>query len=468
MAAPSSFLDEIRWRGLLHQATDEAGLRDWLKDPSQSRRRGYVGFDPTADSLTIGNLVPIMLMRHFQRAGHQPVVVMGGGTGLIGDPSGKSAERTLMTREQVEANVQGQRRIFERLLELAPAGREGASSGAIMTNNLDWLGKLGFLEVLRDIGKHFSVNMMIQKESVRERLHNRDQGISYTEFSYMILQAYDFWHLFKEVGVTVQMGGSDQWGNIVAGLDLIRRLEFAEPGFAEAEAERQRRGLPPGAAIAVMTRLREPQAFGLTVPLITKADGGKFGKTETGAIWLTADRTSPYAYYQFWRNASDADVIRFLKIFTILPKEEIDALAATHAANPGAAEAQKVLAREATALLHGQTEAAHAERAAQALFSGELAGLPEATLQEVFASAPTTEHDRAQLRGEGLPILDLLAQTTLVKSKSEARQFLQSGAVSINGRAIEHTHRVTDSDLLHGKLIALRRGKKAWHLTRWK
>ena len=435
-------LDELRWRGLFHQATDEQGLAQWLSDAARNPRRGYNGFDPTADSLTIGNLVPIMMLAHFQRYGHQPIVVMGGGTGLIGDPSGKTAERQLQSRERVEANVSAQRRIFERLLDMeGGAGKPPAK----IVNNLDWLSTLKFLEVLRDIGKHFSVNTMIQKDSVRERLHNREQGISYTEFSYQILQAYDFAHLHREMGVTIQMGGSDQWGNIVAGVDLIRRYQAHDPASAGSEP-----------------------AFAFTVPLLTKSDGGKFGKTETGAIWLTAERTSPYAYYQFWRNASDADVVRFLKIFTFLPQEAIASLEARHAANPGAAEAQKVLAREATAILHGAAEAAHAEHAAQALFSGELAGLPAATLAEVFASVPTTDHDKSHLSGEGLPILDLLAQTTLVKSKGEARQFLQTGAVSINGRPVDNTHRLTPADLLHSSLIALRRGKKAWHLTRWK
>jgi tyrosyl-tRNA synthetase len=446
-AARPQFLEELRWRGLLHQATDEAGLERWLSDSEHNPRRGYAGFDPTADSLTIGNLVPIMTLRHFQRAGHQPIVVMGGGTGLIGDPSGKSAERQLMSAERVAANVQGQRRIFEQLL-----GAEGAAPTIL--NNLDWLGRLGYLEVLRDIGKHFSVNMMIQKDSVRERLHARDQGISYTEFSYMILQSYDYLHLFQERGVTVQLGGSDQWGNIVAGVDLIRRLhgqgEELRSGARSHQGERSH------------------HAFGLTVPLITKADGSKFGKTETGAIWLTADRTSPYAYFQFWRNAGDADVVKYLKIFTLLPRERIDDLAAAHASNPGAAEAQKVLAREATTLLHGADAAAQAEKAAHALFSGDIAGLPEALLEEVFASVPSTEHSRDQLTGAGVAVLELLAQTSLVKSKSEARQHLQSGAVSVNGRTVDGSHTLTPADLLHGRLIALRRGKKSWHLTRWK
>jgi tyrosyl-tRNA synthetase len=470
-ASRINFLEELRWRDLLYQATDEAGLERWLSDPDDHPRKAYAGFDPTSDSLTIGNLVPIMALRHFQRAGHQPIVVMGGGTGLIGDPSGKSAERQLMSEEQVAANVQSQRRIFEQLL-----GTDGRP--AMILNNLDWLRRLGYLEVLRDIGKHFSVNMMIQKDSVRDRLHARDQGISYTEFSYMILQAYDFLRLFQEQGITVQLGGSDQWGNIVAGVDLIRRVAAAQVSGRRHAEGAQWTAIPTPDTLAnaadaadrdLADEIRSSStSFGFTVPLITKADGGKFGKTESGAIWLTADRTSPYAYYQFWRNTSDADVVRYLKIFTLLPRDRIDELAAAHAANPGAADGQKTLAREATALLHGPDAAAQAEKASLALFSGDIAGLPESLLEEVFASVPSTEHSRDQLAGPGVPILELLAQTSLVKSKSEARQHLHSGAVSINGRTVDLAHTLTASDLLHGRLIALRRGKKAWHLTRWR
>ncbi|HRQ71544.1 MAG TPA: tyrosine--tRNA ligase [Phycisphaerales bacterium] len=430
MTARPDFLDEIAWRGLLHQCTDEAGLRRHLATGS---RRAYAGFDPTADSLTIGNLVPITALAHLQRAGHTPVVVMGGGTGLIGDPSGKSAERLLMTRDLVEANVSSQRRIFEALLDFS------GPNAAVIVNNADWLCGLGYLDVLRDVGKHFSVNMMIQKESVRERLHNRDHGISYTEFSYMILQAYDFWHLHSQMGVTIQMGGSDQWGNIVCGADLIRR----------------------------MAHDHSVETFGLTAPLVTRSDGGKFGKTEAGAIWLTADRTSPYAFYQFWLNAADDDAVRFLRLFTLLSREEIDALAAAHASNPGAREAQRTLARHVTARLHGQSEADLAERASQALFSGDIAGLPPATLEQALAGAPSSDHPRDRLAGGGVALLDLLVETGLAKSKREAREFLASGSVSVNGVPAGTDRTLTSADLLHGRFLALRRGKKTWHLTRW-
>jgi len=447
-----SYIDELKWRGLFHQATSEEGLRAHLAAPAERPRRAYVGFDPTADSLTIGNLIPMMMLIHFQRAGHSPVVVMGGGTGLIGDPSGKSAERQLNTEDLVRANVEAQRPIFERLW--SGAGLEPP----VIVNNLDWLGKLTFLEALRDIGKHFSVNMMIQKDSVRERLHSRDQGISYTEFSYMILQAYDFVHLFEKQGVTLQMGGSDQWGNILGGADLIRRWHGghghdAQPG-------------PGGGG--------HPEAFGLTAPLVTKADGGKFGKTESGAIWLSPERTSPYAYFQFWLNAADADVGRFLRSFTLLTQEQIGALEAAHAKDPAAREPQRALAREATRLLHGAAASELAERAARALFSGDVAGLPEATLTEALASAPGTDHDRALLSaaagdggGAGMALVDLLPLTTLAKSKREAREFLAAGSVMVNGRKAGPDDRLTAADLLHGRLIALRRGKKSWHMTRW-
>ena len=264
-------LEDLKWRGLSYQCTNPEELAKHLATGS---RQVYGGFDPTADSLTIGNLVPLLLLRRFQLAGHRPVALVGGGTGMIGDPSGKEAERQLMTPETIERHIAGQRRIYERILDFSGA------SAARLVNNGDWLGKLGFLEVLRDIGKHFSINMMIQKDSVRERLENREQGISYTEFSYMLLQAYDFSYLYAQQGVTLQIAGSDQWGNIVAGVDLGRRTHRAE-------------------------------VFGLTAPLVTKADGGKFGKTEKGAVWLTEDRTSPYAFYQFWLNSADADVPKF-------------------------------------------------------------------------------------------------------------------------------------------------------------
>ncbi len=482
------FLDELAWRGLIHQCTDEPGLRAHLDLTAAGAkpRRAYAGVDPTADSLTIGNLVPIILLARFQRAGHTPVVVMGGGTGLIGDPSGKSAERQLMTRELVEANVASQRTIFERVLDFST----GAKNAALMTNNIDWLGGLSYLEALRDVGKHFSVNQMIQRDSVRDRLHNREQGISYTEFSYMILQAYDFLHLYRALGVTLQMGGSDQFGNIVSGCDLIRRHTFVDPldvAIPAAAATAAQRIGHPGPdvqaswrqqAADAAARSKSLPAFGLTTPLITKADGGKFGKTESGAVWLTAKRgpgdtsparTSPYAFYQFWLNAADADAGPFLKTFTFRTKDEIEALLARQTANPGERAPQRTLAQDMTDLLHGQPARLAAEAAAQALFSGDIAALPADLLGEVLAAAPTSNHDKAALSAEagaGTPLLDVLA-ATLCKSKSEARQALTEGSVSVNGKKAALADRLTAAHLLHGSTIALRRGKKNWHVTRW-
>lgn len=440
MATKHDFLSELSWRDLVSQCTDEAGLRAHL---AGGVRRAYIGFDPTADSLTIGNFVQVLMLARWQRSGNVPVVLMGGATGLIGDPSGKSAERTLITRERVAANIEGQKRIFARVLDFS------ASNAPIVVNNADWFGQISFLDALRDIGKHFSVNQMIQKESVRERLTNRDQGISYTEFSYMILQSYDFAHLHKEQGVTVQIGGSDQWGNITAGLDLIRKYR-GEDEEAAHRAEREHLG-----------------PFGLTTHLITKADGGKFGKSESGAVWCTADRTSPYAMYQFWLNTADADVVKFLKTFTFLERARIEELEAQHAANAGERAAHRALAHEITAMLHGDTEAVLAERAAKALFSGEIADLPIATLNEVFAQAPTTTHSKTAIEGDGMSLVELLVAAQVCASKGQAKELLGAGSISINGRKVGAGESLKAGDLLHGSVAAIRKGKKNWHLTRW-
>lgn len=511
-------IDELSWRGMLHQGTDLEGLRAHLANPSGSPRRIYAGFDPTADSLTIGNLVPIMLLKHVQRSGHTPVVVMGGGTGLIGDPSGKSAERQLMTPETVDRHIGRQRPIFSRIL----------GDDVTILNNAEWLANLGYLEALRDIGKFFSVNMMIQKDSVRSRLQDRDHGISYTEFSYMILQAYDFMHLYQNEGVSIQCGGSDQFGNIVSGIDLIRRRgaqwhgEFdtaywvASEGRGPDEAKDAAEGWLHYAlkcahwflyggnwlntnsmfkdaysnalkkSLAVHPRKKKKytstetsvllslegtrsswDAYGFTAPLISKSDGTKFGKTESGAIWLTAERTSPYAYYQFWLNAADADVGRFLRTFTLLEREEIERLERELASNPGAREAQKRLAYEATSLLHGPAEADAAVSASQALFSGDISSLPEATLRQVLAEVPSTERDRSGLDA-GVDVTELLVELGLATSKRQSREFLESGSVSVNGVKIDAGTRLTSGHLLHGSMVAIRRGKKSWHLVIWK
>ncbi len=432
-------LAELQWRGLVHQTTADDVLPEFL---SKSGRVAYCGFDPTSDSLTIGNLVPIMMLGHMQRCGHKPIALMGGGTGLIGDPSGKDSERQLQTLEQVGANVDACSKIFERVLEFDSSH----PNPAMLVNNADWLGSLGYLEVLRDVGKHFSVNAMIQKDSVRERLHNREQGISYTEFSYMLLQAYDFLHLRREHNCTIQIAGSDQFGNIVCGIDLIRR-DMIDQGD------------------------EVPRGYGITAPLVTKADGTKFGKTESGAIWLTADRTSPYAFHQFWLNTSDSDVGRYLRFFTFLGKEEIESIEQLHQQEPQKREAQRALAAEATRLLHGQQELERAEAAGQALFSGEVSSLDRQALEEVFSDVPHSSHAKTMLEGDGLLIVDLLAETSLAQSKREARTFLSQGAVSVNGSKVTGDDvveaRLKQSDLLHGRTILLRRGKKAWHATHW-
>ena len=425
-------INELEWRGLLKDCTDKEGLATHLKS---GIRKVYAGFDPTADSLTIGNLVPIMLLAHVKRAGHTPVVVMGGGTGLIGDPSGKSAERMMMTQEIVQHHVNCQRPIYDSVL-----GQVEGPAHCLLDNN-DWLSKISYIEALRDIGKHFSVNMMMQKESVKDRLNNREQGISYTEFSYMILQAYDFAHLYEHEGVTVQLGGSDQYGNIVAGSDLIRRH-------------------------AAMNEDEAAKSFGLTAPLVSKADGGKFGKTETGAVWLTANRTSPYAYYQFWLNASDEDAANWIKVFTFLDQESVESLIARHSDNPGKRELQRTLAQEATTILHGKEAMENAENAGKALFSGEIGSLDEQTMLEVFASVPTTEHAKSEL-SEGVDMVGMLKDVNLASSNRESREFLAAGSVSINGQKIEPETKLDETYLMHGSFIAILRGKKKWHLTKW-
>ena len=430
-----SLLEELRWRGLLHQTTaTDAQVEAHL---SQKGRVGYAGFDPTKDSLTIGNLVAIKLLMHLQRAGHRPIALVGGGTGLIGDPSGKDSERQLLDHGAVEANVAGQRRVFERMLDFSV----GTSNAAMLVNNADWLCKVGFVDVLRDVGKHFSVNAMIQKDSVRERLHNREQGISYTEFSYMLLQAYDFLHLKRTHDCSLQLAGSDQFGNIVAGVDLIHRVLGREGDQGEA--------------------------YGVTAPLLLGADGKKVGKTEKGAVWLTADRTSPYAFYQYWINVDDADVISFLKLFTFLGREEIDAIATEHTNSPEQRAAQRALAREMTSLVHGAAEYAKVESASRALFGGDVRALDAQMLADVFADVPHTDHNISALGGDGIALADLLAETSLASSKREARQFLQSGAVAVNGERVDAAYRVTGRDLLHGGRVLLRRGKRLWHATRW-
>jgi len=422
-------LDDLKYRGLFHQATsgEEDGLQRHLETPG---RRVYAGFDPTRDSLTIGNLMPIIMLQRFQRAGHRPVVVMGGGTGMIGDPSGKESERPVLSKEQIAFNVSRIRAIMESLLDFS------GPNGAVLVDNASWLSPISYLDMLRDVGKHFSVNMMIQKDSVRDRLSNREQGISYTEFSYLILQAFDFLHLFETQGVTLQLGGSDQWGNIVSGVELIRKK-------------------------------RQAEAFGLTFPLLTKSDGGKFGKTESGAVWLTADRTSPYAFHQFWLNTADADVARLLKMCTFLTRDVIEQLEAEQAQAPERRAAQRALADHMTEMVHGAAALENARRCAEALFSGDVSGLDGESLEQVFHDAPSSQHDKSSLSGAGADLVELLTLSKVASSKREARQLLEGGAISINGQRVGLDHRVTGSDLLHGSMALVRRGRKNWHVLRF-
>ncbi len=414
----NDFLDELQWRGLLHQASDLEGLREHL---SETSRRAYVGLDPSAPSLTIGNLVTLVLLAHLRRAGHEPVVVAGGGTGLIGDPGGKSVERPLLSAGEVQANIAAQMPIYERLF-----------GNALVINNADWLAGLGFIEVLRDVGKHFSVNEMVKRDSVRNRMEG--DGITYTEFSYVLLQAYDFAHLYANYGVTLQMGGSDQWGNIVSGVDLVRRLHGGV-------------------------------AFALTCPLLLKADGTKFGKSESGAVWLTADRTSPYEFHQFWLNASDADVIRFLKIFTFRTREEIAELEQALAAAPGERTAQRALADDVTTLVHGSEACARAQAIARALFTGDVRSLNAATLAEALPGMASTVF--AATDPAATDIVEVLVTTGLAQSRRQAREFLDNGSISVNGEKINADRRLSPADVLAGGVILLRRGKKLWHATLW-
>ncbi len=418
------YLGELAWRGMLHQATD--GLKEHL---AGGQRTGYCGFDPTADSLTVGNLVSVILLARLQRAGHRPIAVVGGATGMIGDPSGKASERTLLDAERVRHNLNCQKAQMERMLDFT------GPCAARIVNNADWLGALGYIDMLRDIGKHFSVNQMIARDSVASRLEGREQGISYTEFSYMILQAYDFLHLYRATGCTLQVGGSDQFGNIVSGVDLIRRIEGTH-------------------------------AFGATAPLLLKADGTKFGKSESGNVWLSADKTTPYRFHQFFLNASDEQVGQLLRWFTFMGREEIEALEAKHKAAPQERAAQKALADAVTDLVHGAGETARAKAAATALFSGDVRGLDAALLRDIASDLPSSEIPAAQLAGEGMSLLDLLPTTSLAASKREAREFLSAGAVSVNGEKVAAEARLTSANLLQGELALLRRGKKLWHVVR--
>ena len=416
-----NILDELQWRGLVADCTDTAELTKKISSPLAL----YCGFDPTGDSLHVGHLVPLLALRRFQNAGHHPIAVAGGATGSIGDPSGKSAERQLLTQEKIRANVESIRPQLAKLLDF-----ETKQNSARLVDNADWTVGLSYLDFLRDIGKHFSVNQMVAKESVRARMEDREVGISYTEFSYMLLQAFDFYVLCRDHHCELQIGGSDQWGNITAGIDLIRK------------------------------KLGR-QGYGLTLPLITKADGTKFGKTESGAVWLDPKKTSVYRFYQFWINTTDIDVIRYLKFFTFLPQDEIAALEKKHAENPGAREAHKALAKAVTDLIHGAHATQEAIRASEILFGGELAGISETTFNDIVGEVPTKEIEKAKLHGAGIPLVELLIHAGLCSSKGQARKDIEGGGAYVNNiREASVQRTVTAKDLLFGKHLLLRKGKR--------
>lgn len=418
-----NIIEDLIWRGLVYDATE--GLSGLLTTESLTV---YIGFDPTASSLHVGSLLPVMALARLQRAGHSPIAIVGGGTGMIGDPSGKSQERSLLSVEQVEANVAGIRGQLERFLRF-----EGDRAARIV-NNVDWLGRIDLMTFLRDVGKHFTVNYMLQKESVSRRLENED-GISYTEFSYLLLQAFDFVQVFDRYGCTVQMGGSDQWGNITAGIDLIRKL-------------------------------RAKKAHGLVMPLVTSASGTKFGKTEAGAVWLDATRTSPFRFYQFWLNTDDRDVVRYLKYFTFLSRDEVDGLATAVDAHPEKRDAQRLLAREVTRMVHGQELLQRAEHATTLLFGEDIASLPVEDLLDVFGDVPSTQLAAAELDG-GMGLVDLVVRAGLAPSKSEGRRLVQSGGIYVNNRrAADPSERLGLERAIGGRLLVLRKGQKQNHLVR--
>ncbi len=423
-------VDDLRFRGLVHQMTDP-GLEGRLNGDTLTV---YSGFDPTADSLHVGHLLQMCTLRRLQQAGHRPIAVAGGGTGMIGDPGGKSEERALLSPEQLAANLAGIRAQLGRFMDFDGSGGHG---GALLVNNADWLSGLSLLDFLRDTGKHFTVNQMVAKDSVKSRLARADQGISYTEFSYMLLQAFDFLHLYDAFDCRLQIGGSDQWGNITMGIELIRKV-------------------------------RQGEAWGLTTPLVLKADGTKFGKTESGTVWLDADRTSPYQLYQFFLNTEDAVVGTYLRYFTFLPHEAISQLDQATATRPEGRAAQRALAREVCTLVHGEGETRRVEQVAAALFGGEIGDLDEKDLLEVFAEAPSTVMGKSRLDGSDLTVVDLLAETGLVRSKSHARTTVEQGGAYVNNRRQTDGDRsVGTGDLVAGRYVVLRRGKRQYHLVRF-
>jgi len=420
-----NLLDELSWRGMIQDIMP--GTREQLE---KELTTGYIGFDPTADSLHIGSLLPILLLVHFQRAGHKPIALIGGATGMVGDPSGKSEERNLLNEETLQRNILGVKAQLEQFLNFSPT----LPNAAELVNNYDWFKSISFIDFLRDTGKHITVNYMMAKDSVKKRIEG-ETGISYTEFAYQLMQAYDFYWLFQQKQCKLQMGGSDQWGNMTTGTELIRRKCGGE-------------------------------AFVFTNPLVTKSDGGKFGKTESGNIWLDPAKTSPYQFYQFWLNASDTDATRWIKLFTFLTREEIDSITETHQQNPSARTLQRKLASEVTSFVHGHAELSKAIETTEKLFSNQQApieSLSETDLEQI-QGVVKVEVDKASL-AEGIDIVSLLANTGIFPSKGEARETIQGGGVSINRKKIESVELKVDSSfLLHQRYILIQKGKKNYFL----
>ena len=426
-----NLFSDLRWRGLIHQSTDE-GLSEWL---AEKPRTLYAGFDPTANSLHVGHMMGLITLRRFQKAGHRPIAVVGGATGMIGDPSGKSDERNLLSKDDLQRNVEGMGRQMAQFLDF-----DKGEYSALLVNNFDWTGSWSYLDFLRDIGKNFPVNVMLAKDSVKSRLGRGDDagsgGMSYTEFSYMLLQAYDFVYLSDKYGCELQAGGSDQWGNITAGIDLARRM-------------------------------RGVQLYGFTWPLLTKSDGSKMGKTEGGAVWLAADRTSPYQFYQYWINVDDADAGKCLRLLTELSHEEIESLDASRASDPGKRDSQRRLAEEITRLVHADEGLRTAQKATEIFFGAEISDLDDAQLTEIFADVPSKTLSRERLN-EGLGVVDALAEAGLAKSKGEARRAVEQGGAYVNNRRVEGIDaQLTAEHLASETVMVLRSGKKKYALLRF-
>lgn len=422
-----NFVEELQWRGMLHTSIPETEAH-----LNTQMRKAYIGFDPTASSLGVGNMVQIMSLLHFQQSGHKPVALIGGATGMVGDPSGKSAERNLLGEDELRYNQECQQKQLERFLDFNCGDRS-----AEIVNNYDWFKEMGFLEFIRDVGKRLTVNYMMAKDSVKNRISGEDrEGMSFTEFTYQLIQGYDFYYLWKNHGITMQMGGSDQWGNITTGTELIRRIDGGS-------------------------------AFALTTPLIKKADGTKFGKTESGNVWLDAARTSPYKFYQFWLNASDEDAKNFIRIFTLKGKEEIEALEAQHQLDPGMRALQKALAEDITTRVHSGSDTTQAIQASGILFSkdSKFDSLPKEMLLDIFEGVPQGTMNKSEIEA-GADIIDVLLNSGFLPSKGEARRALQESSIAVNKEKVTPETKIDASHLIHGELIILQRGKKNYFLLK--